>query len=120
MAALASRMAACTASLPVVENRTRSADGTSSHEQLGGRVLQVGLPGDQNAALELVTGRGDDRRRPVPEQHRAHTGEVVDVPIAVDVDQIWPVGVGENQWGGPDTDPEAAVHPAGHIGGAVL
>src|SRR6185312_8021767 len=83
--ARARRVAYSTASVPVLHRRTCSTLGTaamilSASFFVRGRQCEYGA-----ALLDEIDDRLRDARRPMPEQHRTETQQVIDVLVAIDV-----------------------------------
>ena len=101
-------MALIVASVPELTSRTFSTDGTasmiSSANSFSASVGAPKLVPRRTAALDRL----DHRRMGVPEDHRSPGADVVDVAVAVDVEQIGPLQRGRMKIGSP---PDAAKRP---------
>ncbi len=75
--------------------------------------LDFALPGEENAPIDLPVDRGADRRRAVPEDHRAHAEVIVDQPVAVGVEEIGAFPALEDEGRRRDAEAEIAVDAAG-------
>ena len=84
--------------------------------QLGQFVFGQGRRAETRAAMQGRLDGLDDRRMGVAEDHRAPGADVVDVAVAVDVEQVGPFGPVEEDRLAADAAerPGRAVHPAGH------
>ncbi len=85
-------------------------------DQLGQFVFgQGGRPEAGAAPQGRLDGR-DDRRMAVAQDHRPPRADVVDVAVAVDVEEIGPFGAVEEDRLAADAAerPGGAIHPAGH------
>ena len=82
----ASRSALMVASVPEFTRRTISIDGTILRDQLGQFDFALGGRAEAGPDFQHLAQRVDHRLRAVPQQQRSPRAHVIDVGIAVDVE----------------------------------
>ena len=69
--------------------------------------------------IDLIPDRLTQRLRAVAEDHRAHAEIVVDQPVAIDVEEVGPLGALEHERRRRDVEAEVAVDAAGNPAGIL-
>ena len=91
----ARRMALIVASVPELTSRTFSTEGTASMISSASSVSGQGRGAVARAAADGGLQGGDDRRMAMAEDHRAPGADVVEVAVAVDIEQLAPCAASE-------------------------
>src|SRR4029079_6148283 len=85
-------------------------------DQLGQLVFSGGRRAEAERSIDGVVNRRDDLRMLMAKDHWPPGADVVDVAVAIDVEEIGAVGALEDDWfaADPTEGPRGTVHAAGH------
>ena len=103
----ARRIALIVASVPELTSRTISIDGTASTISSASSFSASRRRAEAERPIDRGVHRRDDLRMLMPQDHRPPRADVVDVAIAIDVEQIRPRSPARNTIGSPPTPPNA-------------
>ena len=110
---------ACTTSVPVMPNRTMSAQPSASQNQLGRLDLERVLRAEDHAPVGIASSTArDDRAGGVAEEGRPLAEQVVDVVVAVHVAEPGALAAGEEDLRG--VEPDVGVDAAGNAARGAL